>query len=150
MDGLSAAASVIAVTSLAFKLAESTKKLFEFWDSIQNAPEEVNDIKSDLESLRNVLEQIGHEAQHQPPDHLIESALRLCTRKVNTIKSLTGDIESGFTSSKMCTRKWSALRAVWSRKKLEKVQSSLERLKATLILVLVNNVGYIRPSLHEQ
>ena len=141
MDGLSAAASVIAVTSLAFKLAESTKKLFEFWDSIQNAPEEVNDIKLELESLRNVLEQIGHEAQHQPPTRLVEPALRLCSRKINTVKSLTSDIESGFTSSRICTRKWSALQAVLSRKKIEKVQSSLERLKATLILVLVNNVG---------
>ena len=141
MDGLSAAASVIAVTSLALQLAESTKKLFEFWDSIQNAPEEVNDIKLELESLRNVLEQIGHEAQHQPPNRLVEPALRLCSRKINTVRSLTTDIESGFTSSKTSTRKWSALRAVWSRKRLEKVQSSLERLKATLILVLVNNVG---------
>ena len=141
MEGLSAAASVIAVTSLALHLAESTKKLFEFWDSIQNAPDEVNDIKLELESLRNVLEQIGHEAQHQPPNRLVEPVLRLCSRKINTVRSLTTDIESGFTSSKICTRKWSALRAVWSRKKLEKVQSSLERLKATLILVLVNNVG---------
>ena len=141
MDGLSAAASVIAVTSLAFNLAESTKKLFEFWDSIQNAPEEVNDITSDLESLRNLLEQIGHEAQHQPPNHLIESALRLCSRKIDTVRSLTADIESGFTSSRIYTRKWSALQAVLSRKKLEKVQSSLERMKATLILILVNNVG---------
>ena len=141
MDGLSTAASVIAVTSLAFQLAESTKKLFEFWDSIQNAPEEVNDIKLELESLRNVLEQIGCEAQHQQPNRLVELALRLCSRKINNVTSLTADIESGFTSSRICTRKWSALRAVLSRKKLEKVQSSLERLKATLILVLVNNVG---------
>ena len=141
MDGLSTAASVIAVTSLALQLAESTKKLIEFWDSIQNAPEEVDDIKLELESLRNVLEQIGHEAQHQPPNRLVEPALRLCSRKINAVRSLTTDIESGFTSSKICTRKWSALRAVWSRKKLEKIQSSLERLKATLTLVLVNNVG---------
>ena len=141
MEGLSAAASVIAVTSLAFQLAERTKKLFEFWDSIQSAPEEVNDIKLELESLRNVLEQIGHEAQHQPPNQSVKPTLRLCSRKINTIRSLTADIESGFTSSKTCTRKWSALQAVLSRKKLEKVQGSLERLKATLLLVLVNNVG---------
>ena len=141
MEGLSAAASVIAVTSLAFQLAESTKKLFEFWDSIQNAPEEVNDIKLELESLKHVLEQIGHEAQHQPPNQLVEPALRLCSKKIIIVKSLTGKIESGLNSSKISTRKWSAVRAVWSCKRLEKIQSSLERLKATLILVLVNNIG---------
>ena len=141
MDGLSAAASVIAVASLAFQLAESTKNLFEFWDSVQHAPEEINDIKSELESLRNVLEQIGHEAQHQPSSPSTASALRLCSRKINTIRSLTADIESGFTCSRIRTRKWSALRAAFKREKIEKVQNSLNRLKATLILVLFNNVG---------
>ena len=141
MDGLSIAASVMAVTSLAFQLAETTKNLFDFWDSIQHAPEEINDIKSELESLRNVLEHIGHEAQHQPPSPSMVSALRLCSGKVNTVRSLTADIDSGFTSSRIYTRKWSALRAVLKRDKIEKVQNSLNRLKATLILALLNNVG---------
>lgn len=141
MDGLSTAASLIAVTSLAFQLAEQTRKLFEFWDSIQHAPEEINNIKSELESLRSVLEQIGHEAQHQPSSPSMASALRLCSGKIDTIRSLTADFESGLTCSRIRTRKWSALRAVFKREKIEKVQNSLDRLKATLVLVLLNNVG---------
>ena len=141
MEGLSAAASVIAVTSLAFQLAESTQKLFEFWDSVQHAPEEINDIKSELESLRDVLEQIGHDAQHQPASPSTVSALRLCSEKINAIRSLTADIESGFTCSRIHTRKWSALQVAFKRERIEKVQNSLNRLKATLTLILLNNVG---------
>ena len=56
MGGLSAAASVIAVTSLAFQLAESIQKVSKFWDPIQSAPEEINNINSELQVLRTVLE----------------------------------------------------------------------------------------------
>lgn len=141
MDGLSAAASVIAVTSLAFQLAESTQKLFEFWNSVQHAPEEINDIKSELESLKDVLEQIGHDAQHRPASSSMVSALRLCSEKINAMKSLTADIESGFTCSSIRTRKWSAIKAVFKRERIEKVQRSLSRMKATLTLLLLNDVG---------
>jgi hypothetical protein len=143
MDGLSAAASVIAVASLAFYLAENTKKMFEFWNSIQCASEEINDIKSELEFLTIVLEQIGHEAQHNQSSPLTLSALTLCSGKVNIIKSLTADFESGLTCSRFRTRKYSALRAVFRREKIEKLQNSLERLKTSLILALSHNIGQV-------
>lgn len=63
MDGLSAAASVMAATLLGFQLARSTKTLFEFWESIQGAPEDVRKVKSDPELLSKVLEYIAREAQ---------------------------------------------------------------------------------------
>lgn len=144
MEGLSAAASVIAVTSLAFQLAESIQKLFDFWDSVQNAPAEIHDIKFELGSLRDVLEQIGHDAQYQLANPSMVLALRLCSEKINVINSLTAEIELGFASSKSLTRKWSALKAALRRGKIEKVQSALGRLKETLILALLNNVGYVQ------
>lgn len=141
MEGLSAAASVTAITPLAFQLAESTQKIFEFWDSVQHAPEEINDIKSELETLRDVLEQIGHDAQQQPISPSTISALRLCSEKINALRSLTAEIESGLTCSRIHTRKWSALQAAFKRERIEKVRNSLNRLKATLTLLLLNNIG---------
>jgi hypothetical protein len=44
MDGLSAAASAIAVVSLAVQIAESLRELCDFWDSIQEAPEDIKAI----------------------------------------------------------------------------------------------------------
>ena len=142
MDGpvSATAASVIAISTLAFQLAQSTKKLFDFWDSIQHAPEEINDIKSELESLTLVLEQIGYEAQNEPSNESTRSVLRQCSRRIDTIRSLTAHIEPGFESSKTRIRKWSALRAVCKREKIKKVQDSLDSLKSTLELVLVNDV----------
>ncbi|KAL8823160.1 MAG: hypothetical protein Q9191_006117, partial [Dirinaria sp. TL-2023a] len=141
MEGLSAVASVMAVTSLAFQLAESIHKVSKFWDSIQRAPEDINDIKSELQFLRTLLEQIGHEAPHYPSGASTLSALRLCSGKIDTIKSLTAGFEAGLTASRTRTRIFSALRAVLKREEIERVQVSLDRLKATLMLVLINDIG---------
>ena len=141
MDGLSAAASVMAVGSLAVQLAESCKKMFDFWDSVQSAPEEINDIKSELKFLIIVFAQVGREAEHNQSSSLTLSILKSCSRKIDTIQSHTTKFEAGLISSKIYTRKYSALRAVLKREKIEKVQNSLQRLKTSLMLVLCNNVG---------
>ena len=142
MDGLSAAASVIAVTSLALQLAENTKNIVEFWDSIESAPRDVCDIRLELESLSQVLEQIGHEARHHPPCASTLSALKLCAEKIEVIKSITSDLETGLASSKTRIRKWSSVRAALSRQKVDRVQDLLGRMKATLTLLLLNDVRY--------
>ena len=142
MDGLSAAASVMAVTSLAFQLAHSTNKLFNFWKSIQDAPEDVRKIKSDLEFLTKVLEHIAREAQQQSPDPLMESALRLCSDKIDAIMSLTLDIEPDFASRKLLIRKWGAFRLIMKRDKFKQLRKSLDRMKETLMMVQISNTGY--------
>ncbi len=142
MDGLSAAASLMAVTSLAFQLAHTTKQLFEFWESIQDAPEDIRKIKSDLEFLTKVLEYIAREARQQSPDHLMESALRLCSDKIDTIMSLTLALEPNFASGKLVVRKWGAFRLVLKRDKFKQLRKSLDRMKDTLMMVQINNIGY--------
>ena len=139
MDGVSATASIIAVSSLAFHAAASTKKALDFWDSIQYAPEEVDDIRTGLEILRDVLEQIGHEAQHAPSSPSTLPVLRRCSRKIDSIVSLTTKFESGLKSSKNRTRIYSALRAVLKREKIKKAQDLLSSSKQDLTLVSIYN-----------
>ena len=142
MDGLSAAASVMAVTSLAFQLAHTTKQLFEFWESIQDAPEDIRKIKSDLEFLTKVLDHIAREARQQSPDPLMESALRLCSEKIDTITSLTLAFEPNFASGKLVIRKWGAFRVILKRDKFKQLRKSLDGMKETLMMVQINNIGY--------
>ena len=139
MDGLSAAAGVIAVASLAIQLAENTNKLVEFWSSIQHAPEEIRDISSELESLANVLQQIGHEAEHHPPSQPTLSALTMCAERINVTNSITASFKAGLLSNRTKMRRWSSLKAVFSRDKIEAVQKSLSRMKDTLILTMLND-----------
>lgn len=55
MDGLSAGASVIVAVSVALQLVESVKHLYDFWESIEDAPQSVRDIAKELSVLSTVL-----------------------------------------------------------------------------------------------
>lgn len=138
MDGLSAASSGIAVVSIAIQLAESFKKLHDFWKSIKEAPEDIRDISVDLELLSSVLTQIAYEAQHVEPDAALIAALNGCSVKVKTLTTLLNEIEPGFTSKSSRIRKWTAFKAVLKHGELMRFQEILERLKGTLVLVQQN------------
>lgn len=138
MDGLSAAASGIAVAQVAFQLVESFKKLCEFCKSIKEAPEEIRAISMDLELLSSVLIQIAHETQHVEPDTTLIAALNGCCVKVQMLTTLLNEIGPGFASRSLRVRKWTAFKAVLKHGELTKFQEALERLKGTSLLVQQN------------
>lgn len=138
MEGLSAAASGIAVLSVAVQLAESFKKLCDFWTSIKEAPENIRAISVDLELLSSVLTQIALETQHVEPDATLIAALNSCCVKVKTLTTILNEIEPGFASTRFRVRKWTALKATLKHGELLKFQEGLERLKGTLLLVQQN------------
>lgn len=138
MEGLSVAASGIAVVSIAFQLAESVKKLCDYWNSIKEAPEDIEAISMDLELLSSILTQIAHEAQHVELDSNLVPALNGCWGKIKTLTTLLNEMEPGFASTSLRVRKWTALKAVLKRGQLMKFQGALESLKCTLLLVQHN------------
>jgi len=62
MEGLGAAASVIAVTTLALQLVESVKHLCDFWQSISDAPGSIRDIAKEFHVLSGILASIASTA----------------------------------------------------------------------------------------
>ncbi len=81
MEGLGAAASVIAVASLALQLFESVKHLCEFWQSISDAPESVRDIAKELYVLSTILASIANstvpERQNENTKLVLETCMHL-------------------------------------------------------------------------
>ena len=135
MDGLSAAASGIAVVSVAVQLAESFKKLCDFWTSVKEAPEDIRAMSADLEILSNVLIQMARDTQHVEPDASLIAALNGCCVNVKILNTILNGVEPGFSSTKCRVRQWSAFKAVLKRGELLKFQVALDRTKATLLLV---------------
>lgn len=134
MDGLSAAASAMAVVSLAFQLGDSIKQLHDFWDSVKEAPDDIHAIQEDLGLLSSVLAEMANEMQHSGPDQTITRALKACSDKVDKLTRITNDLEPGFASRSLRIRKWTAFKAVLKSDKIDKFQKVLEGLKSTLIL----------------
>ena len=138
MEGLSAAASGIAVVSVAIQLAESFKKLSDFWKSIKEAPEDIRAISTDLDLVSSVLAEIARDTQHVAPDDTLIAVLNACWDKVKLLTGIVNQIEPGFASASLRVRKWTSFKAVLRRGELIKFQEGLERLKSTLLLVQQN------------
>ena len=134
MDGLSAAASSIAVVMLAVHLADSVQKLCSFWSSIRDAPEDIKPISLDLDLLSYVLTEIAFEAQHFGPDAISVAALEACSVRVRSFTTILEQIEPDFASASRRIRKWTAFKAVLKRGQIANFQEALDRLKATLLL----------------
>lgn len=138
MDGLSGAASGMAVVSLALQLSDGIKQLYDFWDSVKDAPDEIRVITTDLGLLSSVLAEMASEEQHSGPDPTLKAALELCCDRVSKIANLTNEMEPGFASMSFRIRKWTAFKAVLKGEKIQKLQKMLEGLKSTLMLAQQN------------
>ena len=132
MEALSATASVIAVGSVAVHLADSVKKLCDFWCSIKDAPDNVRAIAADLQVLSNILSEMNLEAQDQNPS--MKAALLSCIDGTKPLAAIVEDLEPGFESRNRRTRKWSALKMGFKSEKIKRYQTSLDRMKTSLIL----------------
>ena len=134
MDGLSGAASGMAVVSLALQLSSSIKQLYDFWDSVKEAPDNIRTITTDLNLLSSVLAEMAFEEQHFGPDQILTSVLQACCDRVKKLTHITRDMEPGFASRSLRIRRWTAFKAVLKTEKILRFQHVLERLKITLIL----------------
>lgn len=142
MDGLSAAANAITIAAIAVQLAESIKKLYDFWISIKNAPEDIHAIMTDLQILSSILHRIASEAQRLKPDPSMIAALNCCSGKIKKLRNIVDDLESGFGSTSSSIRTWSALKTLFKSDRLKNFQDSLERTKSTLMLIQNIHQGY--------
>lgn len=79
------AASGIAVASITIQLADSIKKLIEFWDSVQNAPNNIRTVLQDLELLTSVLEDIHRAEVEHGADPNITRLLQNCESRILVI-----------------------------------------------------------------
>jgi hypothetical protein len=100
MDGVSSAASVFGVASLAIQLVESIDRLVTFWKAVQNAPANINSLFGELELLRSVLEQTSKINALPISDRNTEKALRSCQSQILKLETIIAQAIKHFNSDK--------------------------------------------------
>lgn len=130
MDGLSGAASGIAVVSLTFQIVESISKLRDFFESIKTAPAVVATIVKDLSQLASILDIIKVDGS------ISNDVLTTCMDKIKDLNAFTDELEPGFRSANRKTRRWAAFTAARKSSVISKFRATLEETKTTLILAL--------------
>jgi hypothetical protein len=156
MDGISGASSVLAVVSLAIQLAESAKKLYDFWKSVDEAPASIQRIVADLKLVSSVLTEIAQHEQRYGQDGSIVDVLASCMysprriivfektfakcfcpgmQEIRMMNTMTAKLQHGLQSRTLHKRKWSAIKAVLKEDEIAKFQFRLMDAKTNLILV---------------
>lgn len=135
MEGAASVIGVVGVATITIQLAESIKKLSDFWSSVKEAPSDVQAIIDDLDLLCSVFKSIGSDIDLIEDDLLLERVLCNCVVTIKPLGAILQDIQRGFASTKRSVRKWTAIKSVLKWDKIKKFQEILDRLKGTLMLV---------------
>jgi len=125
----------VAFVSLAIQFAQSTKQLYQFWNSVKEAPKCIRMLTNDLQLVDAVLNQIESDRMRADPSATCLQVLRSCQALVANLNNLTEDLAPGFASSKRHLRMYTALRTVGRTEKIQKLRASLADMKATLSMI---------------
>ena len=140
MEPLSGAASIITVASLAIQICESMKKVYGFWQSVKDAPDDIAHITVEMNVFIRWLTIIANKFQRQFGDVHKESeiaaidALEHCVQVVRRMRKITNDIEDDLARKKH-QRRWALLKAAFRKERIEKMVQDTERMKTLMILI---------------
>lgn len=138
MEGLSAAASGIAVVSLALELTNAIRELHSFLRNVAQAPKELQrlvmiledmDILSDnVKEAGKMLAAAGDEFAAAPKFHC---GLQRCHETLQPLRTLIDEFRIGFARNKFARTKesWKLARR---RQDIERYENQLERAKGNL------------------
>lgn len=130
MDGLSSAASGIAVVSLAMQLADGLWKLNKFFDSIQDAPAQIQGISTELSLLSQIVRNLV------PHESAYHEVLENVKYKVQNLQDIVAKVEPGLKSDRKSVRRWAAFKTVTAGSRIRTFRASLEETKVSLMLGL--------------
>lgn len=136
MDGLSAAASGIAVVSIAIQVSDSLQKVSDFIELIQEAPEEIESTSFELRLLSSLLEDIRLHNPLLSSNPSAQAILGSLEKKITSFMDVVNRYKPGLDSPSRRRKKWSAFKVASKREKFKKLRESLNDTKSTLILAL--------------
>ncbi|KAF7948069.1 uncharacterized protein EAE97_003480 [Botrytis byssoidea] len=140
MEVLAGVSSVLSVLDFAIQLADGIKKACALWESLQEAPREVQMTCKDLRAISNVLDDIQlEENQFMHHSDSIVEALELCSEVLESLNHLSQKIVFANTDTNLLSKRWRAMKAVIKMDKLQELQSRLNGVKLTLVLARQNS-----------
>ncbi|GAB7349109.1 hypothetical protein MBLNU459_g8058t1 [Dothideomycetes sp. NU459] len=145
MDGLSAASGCIAVISLAIQLGDSVYKLYEFFESIKDAPvyvirlrDSVNRLRILLKEVQTLLEQQGARRYAPPPSYGICNALSVCQKTLSSLELQVARLDARMAHQRL-VRMWNSVKIPADKEKVQQAHAEVEGAIAVLQLAMQMN-----------
>lgn len=142
------AASVLSVASLAIQLGDSLQKAYEFWESIEDGPDDIRRISTELRWLANFLGQIQREHNSGAIDplqeQLVKGALEIAKRDVDALAGVISELSRAIGPDQTKTRKrWGRVRIVLKGGTMAKMKGYIESSKSILNLLQTSRTQYV-------
>ncbi|KAK0620114.1 hypothetical protein B0T14DRAFT_566891 [Immersiella caudata] len=138
MDPLSVAAASVGFADALCRLTNGCFELYKFWESLQDAPQAVQDIKDEIMVLSALLKPMADENTQKLMLPEVVSVLNLCCNKLQVLRHIVVELEIEPLKE---SRKRDHLRAKFrlktKAKELETFLDRLRNLKNTLTLGLI-------------
>ena len=147
MDGLSAAASGMAVVSLAIQLANFVREIQRFMHGIFDARTELKRLIGLLDQLELILESIGSLIDKQEgymTDANITSnilrAMKTCEDKLSILGNVVESAKKASISKSKVVQSLGLYQLTWKKKDIEDFENELQRVLSILDLTMTMNL----------
>ncbi|KAL8722314.1 MAG: hypothetical protein Q9225_001162 [Loekoesia sp. 1 TL-2023] len=150
MDGLSGAASLIAVISLAVQLGDSVHKFSKSLKSVRSAPKDLQGLIKNLDRLQCILAEVAQLAEQQrnhgsapPPSTTLLTALEDCRTQYQALEAYASKVTASLQRSGL-QKTWASWKIPARKENLQKLYGELIRSIDQLGTVLVLNTTRIQ------
>jgi hypothetical protein len=147
MEGLSAAASGIAVASLTIQLVESVRKIQRFLRHVSEAPRELQRLLDLLEQLELILENIGmimnkQQRHHGGPDVVtsVWKSMKMCESKLSMLEKVVEAAKKATESKNRAARSLASFRLACKKRDVEEFEVHLQQAISVLDLTMTMNL----------
>jgi cob(I)alamin adenosyltransferase len=149
MDPFSAAASGIAVVSLAIQLVDSVREIQRFLRNVSEAPKELKRLLDLLEHLELILENIGAQMAKQQRNSIdlddttitsVQKAMKMCEDKLLVLEGFVKRAKKASEARNKATRAVGAFKLACKKKDIEEFESQLQQAIHVLNLTMTINL----------
>jgi len=147
MDGLSAAASGMAVASLAIQLVDSVRKIRRFFRTLKGAPEELHRLLDLLEHMELMLDHIGKMAD---PDSDISpsvlKAIQTCEKALSKLGAIIQKVKRDSSAQSPLKKSLGFFKLACKKEEVEEIERQVDRDVNNLNLVMTYYSVHLNPS----
>ena len=146
MDGLSNAASAVAIVSLALHLVDTVRKITKFLDNVQDAPKEVLRLIETLDQLQGTLNNVRQLIDQQflvlrlpGSPAFITKAMENCEKQIKALENFASAARRSYEQQQKLRWTWASIRFVATKQDIEDIQCRLRDAKLDLQFALSSN-----------
>ncbi|KAF8865396.1 hypothetical protein BDZ45DRAFT_445375 [Acephala macrosclerotiorum] len=149
MDGLSSAASIIAVVQIAVQIGQGISKIQSLLHSINDAPREIRSVIQELEFFDSILKQIRRNEEMFGSKNETYLALSRCDTSLRAVLGIVESLVPSFASSSRIKRKWAAIDAVRKNEKIASFKAKLQEAKLDLLIAQQTSAAHAQYLSHK-